>query len=179
MGPVIVIIQYLNLFDLLTFSINMDRSAQGCNLASCMAALLLLRLFLSRWLVKRSPCTMPGWWWLTRFVRMTFLWRAGTQLASFAPPAAPKANGWPETPTTSVSLDVVFCLIVFYEWKWRIVYNFSKINNWDNTMPWLYMSGCVTRSDPWLKEPSLVFLSPEFLDLEGRSNSTHTDTFSF
>lgn len=28
MGPVIVIIQYLNLFDLLTFSINMDRSAQ-------------------------------------------------------------------------------------------------------------------------------------------------------
>lgn len=68
-----------------------------------------------RWLARRRRCTMPGWQWPVKCVRMTCQWRVVTRLASSEPPTAPKENGWPVTPTTNVSLSMLYycCLTAF------------------------------------------------------------------
>lgn len=49
-----------------------------------------------------------------------------TQSASFAPPAAPKANGWPEMPTTNVSSGVEFCFYLVGTYSLAVI----AFTNW-------------------------------------------------
>lgn len=63
-----------------------------------------LLCWLRRWLGRKSRCTTPRSWWPARSARTTCLWGTATRSASSELPTAPKANGWPGTPTSSVGL---------------------------------------------------------------------------